>query len=186
MESIIKKHGAVKAKSNAAQDLRDLFEVELKDIYYAEKALTVALQKMSKNASSPKLITALNDHLDETKEHVSRLEQVFGSMNTKPVAKKCDAIEGLIKECEVIMGETKLGVVRDAGIIAAGQKIEHYEIATYGTLLAYAVTLGENKAEKLLAKTLEEEKKADTTLTKIALSTINLEAVDAGENWKTF
>lgn len=179
METTVKKQGVVKAKSNAAHELRDLFENGLKDIYWAEKVLTKSLPRMAKNASSSKLIHALESHLAETEEHVSRLEQVFKAIGTKAVAKKCDAMEGLIKESELIMAETELGDVRDAGIIAAGQKVEHYEIATYGTLHAFALTLGEDKAAALLAKTLEEEKRADATLTTIALSAINPNAATA-------
>ncbi len=175
METAIKQ-GIVKAKSTAAHELRDLFENGLKDIYWAEKVLTKTLPRMAKNASSSKLIHALEGHLAETEEHVSRLEKVFESIGVKAVAKKCDAMEGLIKESEVIMSETELGVVRDAGIIAAGQKVEHYEIATYGTLHAFAVTLGEDKAARLLAKTLEEEKHADSVLNEIALSNVNPDA----------
>ncbi|HLF53429.1 ferritin-like domain-containing protein [Flavobacterium sp.] len=179
METTVKKQGVVKAKSNAAHELRDLFENGLKDIYWAEKVLTKSLPRMAKNASSSKLIHALESHLAETEEHVSRLEQVFKAIGTKAVAKKCDAMEGLIKESELIMAETELGDVRDAGIIASGQKVEHYEIATYGTLHAFALTLGEDKAATLLAKTLEEEKRADATLTTIALSAINPNAATA-------
>ncbi|MFV8270911.1 ferritin-like domain-containing protein [Flavobacterium sp. GT2N3] len=173
------KKGAVKAKPDAAQGLRDFFEDGLKDILWAEHALTKALPKMAKNATSSKLIYAFENHLKETEEHVVRLEKVFESLGLKPVSKKCDAMEGLLKEADGIMEETELGVVRDAAIIAAAQKVEHYEIATYGTLRAYAVTLGENKAAALLAKTLEEEKNADVSLTEIALSEINLDAAHA-------
>src|SRR3954451_5971736 len=128
----------VQKKPGAAQGLRDLFEDELKDIYWAEKALTKALPKMIKNATSDELATALKEHLAITEEQVTRLEQVFESVGTKAQAKKCQAMEGLIKEAEEIMESTEEGVVRDAGIISAGQKVEHYEIATYGTLSAFA------------------------------------------------
>jgi ferritin-like metal-binding protein YciE len=175
------KKGAVKAKPDAAQGLRDFFEDGLKDIFWAEHALTKALPKMAKNATSSKLIHAFEHHLKETEEHVNRLEKIFESLGLKAVGKKCDAMEGLLKEADGIMEETQIGVVRDAAIIAAAQKVEHYEIATYGTLHAYAVTLGENKASTLLAKTLEEEKKADVSLTEIAMSDINLEAAHAHE-----
>ena len=167
----------VQAKSNAAEGLRDLFVDSLKDIYWAEKALTKALPKMTKNATTDALKQALTAHLDETNNQIVRLEKVFEIVGEKAVAKKCDAMEGLIKEAEGIMEETELGVVRDAGIIAAAQKVEHYEIATYGTLHAFATTLGESKAAKLLAETLEEEKNADVMLTKIALESINIDAV---------
>ena len=183
METIIRRQGVVKAQSRAAQGLRDLFEVELKDIYWAEKALLGAIQKMSKNASSPELIRALKKHLAETEEHILRIERVYLSIGSKVAERKCVAMEGLIKEGEIIMKETEFGVVRDAGIIAVVQKMEHYEIATYGTLHSYAVTLGEERAEELLAMTLEEEKKIDVTLTKIATAEINVEAADADDIW---
>ncbi len=171
----------VKAKPDAAEGLRDLFEDELKDIYGAEKALTKALPKMIRNATSEDLIDALTDHLDVTTRQVTRLEEVFESIGQKPQAKKCEAMSGLVKEAEEIMQETEKGVVRDAAIIMAGQKVEHYEIATYGTLCAFARTLGEETAASLLEETLTEEKDADNTLTQIALSSINLEASQVEE-----
>jgi len=173
-----KTNGAVKAKSSAAEGLRELFVDSLKDIYWAEKALTKALPKMAKNATSENLITTINDHLTVTKEQVSRLEQVFELIGEKASAKKCEAMEGLIKEGESIMEETEQGPVRDAGIIAASQKIEHYEIATYGTLAAFAHTLGEDEALDLLQQTLDEEKEADILLTEVAYNNINFEASD--------
>jgi len=166
----------VKASSDAAQGLRDLFVDQLKDIYWAEKALTKALPKMVKNATTDELVEALKAHLEETKNHVIRLEQVFEAIGEKAVAKKCLAMEGLINEAQEIMESTETGVVRDAGIISAGQKVEHYEIATYGTLCTFAKTLGEDKAASLLAETLHEEKKADEKLSEIAESAINVEA----------
>ena len=166
----------IPAKSDAAHGLRELFIDSLKDIYWAEKALSKAIPKMIKNATSPELNKALTDHLAVTNNHVSRLEQVFSSIGMKPEAKKCVAIEGLIKEAEEIMSETEMGVVRDAGIILAGQKVEHYEIATYGTLASFAKTLGENSAVSLLVATLNEEKQADEGLSKIA-EKINVKAV---------
>lgn len=171
----------VKAKSNAADGLRELFVDSLKDIYWAEKALVKALPKMAKNATSENLIAAINDHLAVTQEQVTRLEKVFASVGEKAAAKKCDAMEGLIKEGEGIMEETEAGPVRDAGIIAASQKIEHYEIATYGTLAAFAQTLGEDDAVLLLEKTLAEEKEADTLLTEAAYNTINFDAAEEDE-----
>lgn len=167
-----------KPGSDAAQDLRELFEEQLKDIYWAEKALTKALPKMAKNATSEELVDALNSHLEETRGQVTRLEQVFELLGKKAQAKKCDAMEGLIKEGEGVMEETCEGPVRDAGIIAAGQKVEHYEIASYGTLAAFAKLLGENEVAGLLEATLEEEKAADSKLTEVAESAINLEAVE--------
>jgi ferritin-like metal-binding protein YciE len=171
-----KAKGSVKAKSSAAEGLRELFIESLKDIYWAEKALTKALPKMAKNATSEDLINTINDHLKVTEEQVSRLEQVFELIKEKATAKKCEAMEGLIKEGESIMEETQQGPVRDAGIIGASQKIEHYEIATYGTLAAFAETLGENEALQLLQQTLDEEKQADTLLTEVAYNNINFEA----------
>ena len=170
------KAGQVKPKSSAAEGLRELFVDSLKDIYWAEKALTKALPKMAKNASTAKLVTAINEHLSVTEEQVKRLEEVFASIGEKAVAKKCDAMEGLIKEGEGIMEETEPGAVRDAGIIAASQKIEHYEIASYGTLAAFARTLGEDQAVSLLEQTLQEEKDADVTLTEAAYNDINFDA----------
>ena len=172
-----------KRKSSAADGLRELFIESLKDIYWAEKALTKALPKMAKNASSESLITTINDHLTVTEEQVIRLEEVFEILGEKASAKKCEAMEGLIKEGESIVEETEAGPVRDAGIIGASQKIEHYEIATYGTLAAFAQTLGEEDALALLQQTLEEEKEADTMLTDVAYNNINFEAAsDEDEN----
>lgn len=166
----------VMATSDAAQGLRDLFIDELKDIYWAEKALTKALPKMVKNASSEELVTALKEHLLVTQQQVTRLEQVFEIIGEKAQAKKCLAMEGLINEAQEIMESTEVGVVRDAGIISAGQKVEHYEIATYGTLCSFAKTLGEDEAATMLAQTLGEEKEADEKLSEIAESAINVEA----------
>ena len=167
-------------KQDVAQGLRDLFEDQLKDIYWAEKALVKALPKMAKNASTPELQNAINEHTDVTTEQISRLEQVFESIGVKAAAKKCEAMDGLLKEATEIIESTEKGVVRDAGIISASQKVEHYEIATYGTLAAFAKILGENDAVALLETTLDEEKFADTSLTEIAGS-INIEAADEDE-----
>lgn len=166
----------VQAESNASHGLRDLFEVGLKDIYWAEKVLTKTLPKMVKNASSPELVNSLKGQLSQTEEHVSRLEKIFEVTGIKAEAKKCDAMQGILKETNGLIRETDLGMVRDAGIIAADQKVKHYEIATYGTLHAFAKTLGENKAAELLAMNLNEEKKTDAALTGIAISAINMQA----------
>lgn len=173
------KTGVTKPKSDAASGLTELFEDGLKDIYWAEKALTKALPKMAKNATSPELIDALNSHLTDTEGQISRLEQVFELAGQKAVAKKCDAMAGLIEEGNGILEETEIGVVRDAGIIAACQKIEHYEIATYGTLRQFAETLGMEEAASLLEQTLEEEKAADKALTIVAVNAVNFEAAEA-------
>jgi len=170
------KKGMTKPKSDAASGLTELFEDGLKDIYWAEKALTKAIPKMAKNATSPELVEALNNHLRETLEQVNRLEQVFEMMGKKATAKKCDAMSGLIEEGKGIIEETEVGMVRDAGIIAASQKIEHYEIATYGTLRQFAETLGLPEIASLLLLTLDEEKGADKKLTEVAVNAINLEA----------
>ncbi|MEP7080312.1 MAG: ferritin-like domain-containing protein [Ginsengibacter sp.] len=169
------------AKSNAAEGLKDLFEDELKDIYWAEKALTKAIPKMIKNATSQELIDALTDHLEVTEGQVARCEQVFELLGKPARAKKCEAMDGLIKEAKEIMESTEEGMVRDAGIISAGQKVEHYEIASYGTLRTFASTLGLEEIAGLLEQTLNEEKEADQTLTEVAESSVNLEAVNAEE-----
>jgi len=156
--------------------LTTLLEDGLKDIYWAEKALTKAIPKMIKNASSEELIDALENHLDETRNQVSRVEQVFELMGKKAVGKKCEAMEGLIKEGEGIMEDCEDGPMMDAGIIAASQKIEHYEIASYGTLRQFASSLGMTKAAKLFEATLKEEKAADNSLSEVAMSTINVQA----------
>jgi ferritin-like metal-binding protein YciE len=165
------------SSSLIAKGLRELFEDELKDIYWAEKALTKGIPKMIKNATSQELIDALEDHLEVTKGHVERCEKAFELLGKPARAKKCEAMEGLTKEAEEIMESTEKGMVRDAGIISAAQKVEHYEIASYGTLCAFANTLGENEVADLLEQTLNEEKEADQTLTGIAESSINVEAV---------
>ena len=136
---------------------------------------------MAKNAENDNLVTVINDHLAVTETHIARLEDVFANIGEKAVAKKCEAMEGLIKEGESILEETEKGAVRDAGIIAASQKIEHYEIASYGTLAAFAATLGEDEALDLLEQTLQEEKEADVALTEVAYNTINFDAINGDE-----
>jgi ferritin-like metal-binding protein YciE len=158
--------------------LMKLFEDSLKDIYWAEKALTKALPKMSKKATAEELVTAIDNHLEETEGQVQKLEQVFEIIGKKAVAKKCEAMNGLIKEAEEIMKESEDGAMRDAGIIAAAQKVEHYEIATYGTLRTFAQTLGLDDAVQLLEEILDEEKAADEKLSDVAVSTINVQAAE--------
>jgi ferritin-like metal-binding protein YciE len=180
------RNGAGKSKMNSTQNgtsdkmqssqLMKLFEDQLKDIYWAEKALTKAIPKMIKNATSEELIDALENHLSETNEQVKRAEQVFDTIGKKATAKKCEAMEGLIMEAEEIMEECEVGPMCDAGIIAAAQKVEHYEIASYGTLRQFAETLGLEDAVELLEATLEEEKGADEKLTEVAVSAVNIEA----------
>ncbi len=165
------------AKKDAAKELKDLFEDSLKDIYWAEKALTKALPKMHKNATDVKLKNAISDHLAQTQTQVKRLEDCFAELGKKAQAKKCDAMQGLLDEATSIIEETKPGPVRDAGIIAASQKVEHYEIATYGTLAAFAKVLKEKKCLKYLLETLDEEKKCDELLSGIADTNLNSKAL---------
>jgi ferritin-like metal-binding protein YciE len=180
--SIDKKPAPKKAVASLSRmqssQLMELFEDELKDIYWAEKALTKAIPKLIKNATSPELIKALTNHLDETAKQVIRAEQVFELLGKKPTAVKCEAMTGLIKESDEIIKECKKGSMRDAGIISAAQKVEHYEIATYGTLRQFAETLGLTKVVKLLEITLNEEKASDEKLTEVAVSAINIEAAE--------
>lgn len=168
----------VEPAPDAATDLNGLFVDSLKDIYWAENALTGALPKMAANAASPVLSGAILEHLEVTKLQISRLEEVFDLLGEKAEGKKCEAMAGLLKEGDSILLETTPGPVRDAGIIAASQKIEHYEIATYGTLVAFAKTLGENDIAKLLTQTLAEEKEADCVLNDVALNTVNAVAAE--------
>lgn len=164
------------AKDDAATDLKDFFEDALKDIYWAEKALTKALPKMEKNATHPELKKAIATHIEETQVHVTRLEECFKSLGIKTEAKKCDAMQGLLDEGKSIMEETKPGAIRDVGIIAASQKVEHYEIATYGSLAAYAKVLKEKTCLNNFLTTLKEEKNCDALLSKIADTALNTKA----------
>ena len=169
--------GSSQNKMQSSQ-LMQLFEDELKDIYWAEKALIKAIPKMIKNATSEELIAALKSHLEETKEQISRVEQIFERLGKKAVAEKCEAMAGLMKEAEEIMEACEKGSMRDAGIISAAQKVEHYEIASYGTLRQFAETLELADIEKLLATTLQEEKEADLKLSDVAMDAINVEAAE--------
>ena len=155
--------------------LQELFEAELKDIYWAEQALVKALPKMIAKATSAELIEALENHLEETEGHVTRVEEVFKQIGVKPEAKKCEAMAGLVKEASEIMEESEEGAMRDAGIISAGQKVEHYEIASYGTLRTFAEVLGHTGAVELLQATLDEEKAADELLSEVSFSVINFD-----------
>jgi ferritin-like metal-binding protein YciE len=161
-----------------SSQLMELFEAELKDIYWAENALTKAIPKMIQKASSQHLIAALENHLNETKEQVKRLEDVFSLIGKTAESETCEAMQGLIEEAEKIMDESEEGPMRDAGIISAAQKVEHYEIASYGTLKQFATTLELQDVVTFLDATLEEEKMADVTLSRVAVSTINIEAVE--------
>jgi ferritin-like metal-binding protein YciE len=166
-----------RATSDAAKNLRELFLKELKDIYWVEKQLLKAIPQAIENTSTKELKDALQSHLKQTENQVKRVEKVFEEMGEKPEAKTCHAMEGLLKEAEEIMKETKQGAVRDAGIIAAVQKVEHYEISAYGTLCSFAQVLGEEQVESILDETLQEEKHADSNLTQIATSRVNVEIV---------
>ena len=136
---------------------------------------------MIKNATSEELIEALENHLAETEEQVKRVEQVFEILGKKATAKKCEAMEGLLKEAEAIMEECEEGAMCDAGIISAAQKVEHYEIASYGTLRQFAETLGLEEVEELLQTTLDEEKAADEKLTEVAVAAVNIQANEEEE-----
>jgi len=162
----------LKSENGSEQEnsqLEKLFTDSLKDIYWAEKQLTKTLPKMKKAATTDELKSAIEEHLTQTEGHVKRLEQVFDMCGKKVQAKKCDAMEGIIKEGDSIVEETQEGsMTRDAGIIMAAQKVEHYEIATYGSLVQIAKTLGMNDAAEVLHLTLDEEKQADEKLTEVA------------------
>jgi ferritin-like metal-binding protein YciE len=164
------------ASPDAAKNMRELFIMELRDIYWCENALTKAIPKSIDNCSSQELIDALTEHLNVTNHQIDRLNQVFESIGLEPKGKKCEAMDGILREAEEIMEETKEGPVRDAAIVSAMQKVEHYEIASYGTLRSFANSLGENEAASLLEETLNEEKEADAKLTQLAESKINIEA----------
>lgn len=157
--------------------LLEFFSDEIKDIYWAEKHITKALPKMQKAATAAELKQGFADHLTQTKEHVSRLEKVFELLGKKPQAKKCDAMEGILKEGDSIVEETEKGTAtRDVGLILAAQKVEHYEISTYGGLCQLAKTLGKEDIADLLYATLEEEKATDEKLTVIAENHVNYDA----------
>jgi ferritin-like metal-binding protein YciE len=157
-------------------DLHKLFLDELADVYNAEKQLTKALPKMAKAAQSDELREALEEHLEETEEHISRLEEVFESLDESVKSKTCKAMKGLLEEGDEIVKEQKNSSALDAGIIAACQKVEHYEIATYGTLCAWAEQMGHDEALKLLRQTEEEEVSADEKLTEVAETVANQRA----------
>ena len=155
------------------KDLHELFHETLKDIYFAEKKILSALPKMAKAARSEDLKAAFEKHETETEEHVARLEKVFEEIEQAPRGKSCDAIIGIIEEGQEVMKEFKGAAALDAGLLAAAQAVEHYEIARYGTLKTWAAELGLNQAVKLLERTLAEEKKTDETLTQLAESQVN-------------
>lgn len=166
-----------KDEKKGGKEFRDFFVDELKDILWAEKALLKALPKMRKAATGEELAASFDSHLSETERQIAVLEQVFELMGEKPKTKKCDAMEGLISETESIISDTESGsAIRDAGLILAAQKVEHYEIATYGTLTAFAEAMQEAEVAKLLRSILRDEKKSDKMLTTLALESVNEEA----------
>ena len=158
------------------KNLHELFHETLKDIYFTEKKILSALPKMAKAAQSKELKAAFEKHGTETEEHVARLEKVFEEINESPRGKTCDAIMGIIEEGQDVMKEFKGAPTLDAGLLAAAQAVEHYEIARYGTLKTWAAELGFNQAKQLLEATLAEEKKTDETLTQLAESKVNQHA----------
>jgi ferritin-like metal-binding protein YciE len=177
-----------KAPANAGKGSEDsmlleFFKDEIKDIYWAEKNILKALPKMQKAATSAELKQGFADHLEQTTEHAARLEKVFELLGQKPVAKKCDAMEGILKEGVSIIEDTEKGTAtRDVGLILAAQKVEHYEISTYGGLTQLAKTLGKEDIADLLYATLEEEKATDEKLTDIAENHVNYDALAEKES----
>jgi ferritin-like metal-binding protein YciE len=156
--------------------LSELFLEELGDLYNAEKQLIKALPKMAEASESTELRSAIEDHLEQTKNHANRLEKVFRELGQKPNQVTCKAMKGLIEEGDEVVKKTEKGSARDAAIIGAAQRVEHYEIAGYGTAKCHASMLGHSTAEELLNETLEEEKEADTHLNEIAEGSVNEQA----------
>ncbi|MDO9374988.1 MAG: ferritin-like domain-containing protein [Ferruginibacter sp.] len=168
-------------QTSYSPEFKEFFVDGLKDIYWAEKHLTKALPKMQKAATSEELKAAFGEHLEVTKNQVMRLEQIFELLGLKAQAKKCDAMAGLVEEANGIIEETEKGThIRDAGLIMAAQKVEHYEIATYGGLAQLAKTMGNEEIKNLLGQTLDEEKQADESLTGLAEGSINQSAATEG------
>jgi ferritin-like metal-binding protein YciE len=157
-------------------DLQDLFIDNLKDLYSAEKQLLKALPKVAKSVESDELRSAIQEHIGQTEEHVNRLEQIFERLGASPRGKKCKGMEGLIEENKELLEEDAEPEVIDAGIIVGSQKIEHYEIAGYGSVVTFAKMLGDAESARLLAQTLDEEEKTDKRLTDLAKSSINVQA----------
>ncbi len=171
------------AADRSHSQLENFFVDSLKDIYWAEKHLIKELPRMQKAATTQELKSAIDEHTAQTEEHVARLEHVFELMGKKAQAKKCDAMEGLIKEGQSVVEETEDGsMTRDVGIIMSAQKVEHYEIAAYGGLVSLATTMGQTEVAEILGTTLEEEKEADSLLSGIAENDINWEAEREGES----
>jgi ferritin-like metal-binding protein YciE len=160
------------------ESLRDLYTDELKDLLSAENQILKALPKMAKKASNPGLQQAFEIHLEETRGHVQRLEQVFENLGVPARAKKCKGMQGLLEEAKEMMEEADDDEVRDAAMIGSAQRVEHYEIAAYGTVRAYAKLLGDEQSARLLQQTLDEEGATDKKLTQLAESQINVQAME--------
>lgn len=160
--------------------LRELYVEELKDLYNAEKQLIKALPKMARNATNPRLRAVFSEHLSQTRTHLERLERIFSSLDASPRGKKCVGMEGIIREGDELLQEDAQEDVLDAGLIAKAQHVEHYEIAGYGTVRSYAITLGETEHARLLQQTLSEEERTDRLLTGLAESSINVDAAIGG------
>jgi ferritin-like metal-binding protein YciE len=174
------------ASSSSRSYLQKFFTDMLKDIYYAEKELVKGLEELKNAVSTEELKDAFDEHIRQTERHVTRLEQVFKLIGQSPEAKKCEAMDGLLREARNIISETEEGTyTRDAALIIAAQKVEHYEIASYGGLVQLAATMNLRRAAEILDKTLQEEEQTDQLLTDIAESYINIEAEHEGEyNWQ--
>lgn len=184
MKTSTKNKGANSGKSRNTEStqMQTLFESQLQDIYWAEKELTRFMPEVVREVTSRELIEVLEDHMELTKKQVVRLEKVFEQLGSKARGEKCDAMEGLVKEARKVIESSEKGVIRDAFIIGAVQKVEHYEVASYGTLKSIATLIGEFDVASLLGETLEEEKEADLDLTDVAENIINVEASrEAGE-----
>lgn len=164
------------------ESMQDLFVDELRDLYHAENQLIKALPKMAKAASAPELKTAFEEHLEVTKEQIVRLDEIFDELDLSPKGKVCKAMQGLIEEGKEIIDGDGEPAVKDAALIAAAQRVEHYEMAGYGCVRTFARVLGFSKAEKLLQTTLDEEGEADHTLTDLAESVINQKAEEADDD----
>jgi ferritin-like metal-binding protein YciE len=162
-------------------NLEDLFVQELKDLYSAENQITKALPRMAKAASSPELKNAFQEHLEVTRNQVQRLEQIFQDLGVNPRGKKCVGMEGLIEEGKELLENDADEAVIDAGLLAAAQKVEHYEMAAYGTVCAFAKLLGNDDAADLLSQTLEEEKETDLRLSQIAEQSVNVQAANGND-----
>lgn len=162
------------------ETMEDLFLEQIEDLYDAEQRLVKALAKMADASTSRELRTAFDEHLQQTRGHVTRLEQIFADIGKKAKGKTCEAMKGMIEEAEDIIDDVKQSPLRDAGLISAANRVEHYEIAGYGTTRTMARTLGFNRAVDLMEQTLQEEKKADAKLTQIAEQMVNQEALHTG------